>query len=68
MTDEHIHKFVMDIDGTGLDLPPDEQFERMVFTYEISDYGQAVTIEAPPADEVTFIDGDSLGLGFDFSG
>lgn len=68
MTDEHIHKFVMDIDGTELDLPPDEQFERMVFTYEISDYGQVVTIEAPPADQVTFIDDDSLGMGFDFSG
>lgn len=68
MTDQHIHKFVMDIDGTEIDLPPDEQFERMVFTYEIYDYGHLVTIEAPPSDQVTFVDGDSLGLGFDFSG
>ena len=68
VTDEFVHKFVMDVDGSELDLPPDEQFDRMVFTYEISEYGEDVSIEAPPADQVTVIDADSLGMGFDFSG
>jgi hypothetical protein len=56
-----IYKYVIEMDGTTLDLPEDEAFESMIMDFEMYDYGEDIVIEAPPADEVT--DMDSLDFG-----
>lgn len=53
----------LEIDGTGLDVAPEEAFEKMIMTYDMVDINQPVTIEEPPASEVTDIE-DLEGLGF----
>lgn len=56
-----VYKYVIEIDGTELDVPEDEAFESMIMDFEMFDYGESIVIEAPPADEVT--DMDSLDFG-----
>lgn len=69
MDDQYLYKMYFDIDGTQIDAPEGESFERMTMTYEIYDYGADIVIEAPPADQVTFVEEEALspGLGFGFS-
>ncbi len=70
MDDQYLYKMFFDIDGMQVDAPEGESFERMTMTYEIYDYGADIVIEAPPADQVTFVEEEALspGLGFGFSG
>ena len=56
-----INKYVIAMDGTDLDVAPDEAFESMVIDFEMYDYGSDIVIEAPPADQVT--DMESLDFG-----
>ena len=57
-----VNKYVIEMDGTDLDVAPDEEFESMVIDFEMYDYGSDIVIEAPPADQVT--DMESLDFGF----
>lgn len=46
-------RLLMEIDGSGIDAPPEEQFEKMTLRYDMVDINGDVVIEAPPASEVT---------------
>ncbi len=69
MDDQYVYKIFFEIDGSQVDAPEGEGFERMTMTYEIYDYGADIVIEAPPADQVTFVEEEALspGLGFGFN-
>jgi hypothetical protein len=68
MDDQYLYKFFFEVDGSQVEAPEGEGFERMTMTYEIFDYGADIVIEAPPADRVTFVEEEALspGLGFGF--
>ena len=57
-----VNKYVIEMDGTGLDLPQDEAFESMVIDFEMYDYGSDIVIEAPPADQVTDMETLTFGI------
>lgn len=59
-------RMIMEIDGSGMDLPADESFESMTLHYDFFDVNEPVTIEAPPASDVTSM--DDLESMFDFEG
>ena len=63
--DQYLYKILFEIDGTQIDAPEGEGFERMTMVYEIYDYGADIVIEPPPADQVTFVDEESFSFGFD---
>lgn len=69
MDDEYLYKIFFDVDGTQIESAEGDSFERMTMTYEIYDYGADIVIEAPPADQVTFVEEEALspGLGFGFN-
>lgn len=69
MDDQYLYKIFFDIDGTQVVSEEGDSFERMTMTYEIFDYGADIVIEAPPADQVTFVEQEALspGLGFGFN-
>ena len=47
-----VHRMAMDV--TSEDVPESEdEFESMTMTFDFFDFGQTVTIEPPPADQVT---------------
>jgi len=49
-----IHRYLMEIDGPEIgDLAPGESFDHMRVQFDFSDYGGRVTVEPPPADQVT---------------
>lgn len=54
-------RYVMEIDGAAV-VDSEDQFERMVMTFDLLDLNQPVTIVPPDPSEVT--DMDSLGAGF----
>ncbi|MDH4116749.1 MAG: hypothetical protein OEW30_05055 [Acidimicrobiia bacterium] len=63
--DGHLVRMVMEIDGSTVEAPPGEAFERMVMTYDVFDINQPVVIE-PPAEYTDIEDlegGFSLGDG-----
>jgi hypothetical protein len=63
--DGHVVRMLMDIDGSAIEhASPEEAFDRMTFTFDVFDINQPVTIEAPPADQVT--DVADLESAFDF--
>lgn len=65
--DGYLVRLRFEIDGTGIDAPPDEAFERMTLRYDLLDINGDVVIEPPPASEVTDVE-DLEGLGFDLEG
>jgi hypothetical protein len=58
--DDYLYKLLIEIDGSQVDLPEEENFGAMKMVYEIYDYNADVVVEAPPADQVTFV--DDLGM------
>lgn len=54
-------RYVMEIDGAAL-ADSDDQFDRMVMTFDLLDLNEPVTIVPPDPSEVTEM--DSLGAGF----
>lgn len=56
-----VYRFVIEIDGSAVEAEPGEGFEKMVMSFEMSDLGEPVNIEAPDPDEVTVVD-DLEGL------
>lgn len=59
-------RMVLEIDGTGIDAPPEEQFETMRMVYDMFDINQPVVIEPPPVADVTDIE-DLEGSFFGFT-
>lgn len=59
-------RMIMEIDGSGMDLPAEESFESMTLYYDFFDINEPVTIEPPPAADVTSM--DDLESMFDFEG
>lgn len=59
-------RMVLEIDGSGIDAPPEEQFETMRMVYDMFDINQPVVIEPPPAADVTDIE-DLEGSFFGFT-
>lgn len=66
MDDDYVYKILFEVDGSQVDAPEGEGFESMTMLYEIYDYNTDVVVEAPPADQVTFVDEESLGFGLGF--
>ncbi len=58
LSDEgYLVRMVMDVDGSMVEaVEPGETFERMIFTFDVVDIGRPITIEPPPASEVTPIE------------
>jgi hypothetical protein len=52
--DGYVVRYVMELDATQLD--ESDGLEHMSIRYDLFDLGEAITIEAPPADEVTAAD------------
>ena len=63
----HVVRMLVEVDGAAVDhASPEEAFERMTFTFDVYDINQPVTIEAPPAEQVTAV--EDLESAFDFGG
>jgi len=54
--DGYTVRMILEIDGSGIDAPPDEQFETMTIRYDLTEINQEIVVEAPPASEVTDIE------------
>ena len=59
-------RMMMEIDGSGMDVAAEESFEFMSLRYDLFDINGDITIEAPPASDVTSLE-DLEGM-FDFEG
>lgn len=57
-------RMLLTVDGSTSDLPPEEQFETMTMRYDMFDINQPITIEPPPADDVTDVESLDFGFGF----
>lgn len=68
--DGYTVRMILEIDGTGIDAPPEEQFETMTIRYDLTEINQEIVIETPPAAEVTDIEDLEGGFfgGFDTEG
>jgi hypothetical protein len=64
-SDGYMVRMVMEIDGTGMDVPPEEQFETMTMRYDFFDINATVVIEPPPASDVTPMEELEGAFGFD---
>ena len=65
--DGYVVRMIIEIDGTGVEASPSEQFDMMTFRYDVFEINQDVVIEVPPASQVTAaedIEGFVLGLGY----
>ena len=58
ITDEGVvTRLVMDVDGTALPATsPEESFDSLRMVYDLTEIGDDIEIEAPPADEVIAMD------------
>ena len=59
-----VYRYVLQFSGDSVQTAPGEGFDMMTMTFEIFDYGTAINIEEPPANEVT--DAAELGGLIDF--
>jgi hypothetical protein len=57
-------RMILTVDGSTADLPPEESFESMTMRYDLFEINQPITIEPPPADDVTDVEGLDFGFGF----
>ncbi|MGA7269791.1 MAG: hypothetical protein WB239_01845 [Acidimicrobiia bacterium] len=48
-----VHRMSIEMDGNSVATSPDEQFDSLTMTFDFYDFGKEVTIEPPPADQVT---------------
>jgi hypothetical protein len=64
--DGYMVRMIMEIDGSGIDAPPEESFDTMTLRYDFFDINGVVVIEEPPASEVTAVeDLEGFDLGLD---
>jgi hypothetical protein len=47
------HRMSIEMDGGSVATSPDEQFDSLTMTFDFYDFGKQVTIDPPPADQVT---------------
>ncbi len=59
-------RMVLEIDGSGIDAPPEEQFDTMRMVYDMFDINQRIVIEPPPSTDVTDVE-DLEGSFFGFT-
>lgn len=65
--DDYLYKLAIEVDGSQVDVPEGEGFGSMRMVYEIYDYNAEIVVEAPPADQVTFVDDLGMsGFGWGF--
>lgn len=57
-----VHRMSMTMDASQLSDGSGEDFESMTMTFDFFDFGESITIEPPPADQVTDI--EDLGGAF----
>jgi len=57
-----VHRMSMELDAGQLEEGSDTDFESMTMTFDLFDFGESITIEPPPADQVT--DMEDLAGGF----
>lgn len=57
----HLVRLLLEFDGSEIEAPPEEQFDRMVLRYDVFDINGDVVIEPPPFGEVTAVE-DLEGL------
>lgn len=62
----HTVRMVLEIDGSTVDAPPGEGFASMTVRYDLFDINQPITIEVPPASDVTPIEELEAAFDFDF--
>jgi hypothetical protein len=55
-----VYKYVIEMDGTTLDVPEDEAFESMIIDFEMYDYDGDIVIEPP--EEYTEMDSLDFGI------
>lgn len=48
-----VHRMSIQMEGDSVATSPDEQFDSLIMTFDFYDFGKQVTIEPPPADQVT---------------
>ncbi len=58
-----VHRMSVQIQASEMDGGSGEDFESMTMTFDFFDFGQSITIEPPPPDEVTDIEDLAGGLG-----
>lgn len=63
--DGYMVRMIMEIDGSGMDAPTDEQFETMTLRYDLFDVNGDVVIEPPPASQVTSMEELEGAFSFD---
>lgn len=61
----HMVRMILEIDGTGIDAPPDESFESMTLRFDLFEVNGNVIIEPPPASDVTPMEELENGFGLD---
>lgn len=54
--DGYMIRMIMEIDGSGMDVPPEEQFDTMVLRYDMFDVNGDIDIDPPPPSQVTPIE------------
>lgn len=63
--DGYMVRMIMEIDGSGMETPPDEQFDTMTLRYDLFDVNGDVVVEAPPASQVTSMEELEGAFSFD---
>lgn len=58
-----VHRMSIEMEGSSVATSPDEQFESLTMTFDFYDFGKEVTIDPPPADQVTDVADLSGALG-----
>lgn len=58
-------RFIMEIDGESVESGPEEAFGHMSMRYDMFELNSAITIDPPPASEVTDVDDLEFSFGFD---
>jgi hypothetical protein len=61
-------RMVLTVDGSTADVPAEEQFDTMTMRYDLFDINQPITIEPPPAEDVTDVESLDFGFGFGDTG
>lgn len=58
-------RFIMEIDGEGIDTEPGESFGHMSMRYDMFELNSGIVIDPPPPGEVTDVEDLELSFGFD---
>lgn len=48
-----VYRYVIDLAGETVEAPAGQGFDRMMMVFEMYDWGEAINVEVPPADQIT---------------